>query len=175
MKFLCFVLYTYCIRSFQVRTCGAPSLNLVLPCVAHLLVIILPLVLCAYLVQHSHPHIFLLSDSLLIFVLFFFTLSDPLTSSVPCVFASLWNTFLCHKTCMLRFSECPIHGYILVFLSPSLHHLPPFAPAQFSRSGHSPNVSQLLFYSWLHSYYAVSLALLFALHMLTPLCLDTLL
>ena len=175
MKFLHFVLYTYCICSFQVYTCGAPSLNLVLPCVAHLLVIILPLVSCAYLVQHSHPCVFLLSDSLLIFVLFFFTLSDLLTSSVPRIFASLRNMFLCCKTCMPHFSGCPIHGYILVFPSPSLRHLPPFAPAQFSRSGRSSNVSWLLFYSWLHSYYAISLALSFALHMLTPPCLDALL
>jgi len=34
---------------------------------------------------------------LLIFDIFFFTLSDPLTSSVPHIFASLQNTFLCHK------------------------------------------------------------------------------
>jgi len=36
-------------------------------------------------------------NSLLIFDLFFFTLSDLLTSSVLCIFASLQNTFLCYK------------------------------------------------------------------------------
>lgn len=108
IKFLCFVLYTYCICLFQVCICGAPSLKLVLLYVAHLPVIILPLVLYAYLVQHSHPCVFLLSDSLLIFVLFFFTLSNLLTSSVPCVFASLWNTFLCCKIYMPHFSKYPM-------------------------------------------------------------------
>jgi len=36
-------------------------------------------------------------NSSLIFDIFFFTLSDPLTSSVPHIFASLRNTFLCCK------------------------------------------------------------------------------
>ena len=107
-------LYTYCICLFQAHICGAPSLNLVLPCVMHLPVIILILVWCTYLVQHSHPHVFPWSDSSLIFILCFSTFSDPLTSSVLYIFTSLRNTFLCRK-CICHASVSVLSMVIFLF------------------------------------------------------------
>ena len=64
MRFLCFFGggFTSCIRSFQVCTCGASSLNLVMPCVAHLSVIVWLFAWCAYLMQRSQPCVFMQSE-----------------------------------------------------------------------------------------------------------------